>query len=173
MPFITIMYIAIGRIVGTSGVEGIIKATAYSGIPERFLQLKSLYVFSDEGYRGYVVKSAVVKQGQVLLQLKGITTREAAKALVGKEIFVPEDQRIEPPEGYYFLDDIVGLTVFDTAGNKIGKVTDVIAHAANEVYVVREGDREVLIPAVRQFVKEINIPEGRMVVELIEGMLEE
>ena len=167
------MYVAIGRIVGTSGVKGLIKATAYSGIPERFLQLKSIYVLSNEGYRGFVVNTVAIKQDHVLLQLKGINTREAAKQLVGREIFVPEEQRIEPPPGYYFLDDIVGLVVFDTAGNKIGTVTDVIAHAANEVYVVREGEREVLIPAVRQFVKEVNIPEGRMVVELIEGMLEE
>ncbi len=172
MPFVAKMYVAIGRIVGTSGVEGIIKATAYSGIPERFLQVKSLYVFTSEGYQGFVVDSAVVRQQQVLLKLKGITTREAAKQLVGKEVFVPEEQRIVPPDGYYFLDDIVGLTVFDTAGNRIGTVTDVITHAANEVYVVREGEREVLIPAVRQFVKEVNIAKGRIVVELIEGMLE-
>ncbi len=167
------MYVAIGRILKTTGVEGTLKAAAYSGFPERFLHLKSLYIQTEEGSRGFVVASAVVQGDVAVLKLKQVKTREAARELVGKEIFVPEAQRIEPPEGFYFLDEVIGVTVFDTSGEKIGRVTDVISHAANEVFVVREGEREVLIPAVRQFVKELNIPEGKMVVELIDGMLEE
>ncbi len=167
------MYVAIGRIIGTSGVEGELKATAYSGFPERFLQLNSLYILLEEGYRGFVVEFVEIKRGVVLLRLKGVKNREAAKQLVNKEIFVPEELRMQPPEGYYFLDDIVGLLVFDRSGKQIGRVTDVISHAANDVLVVRDGEREVLIPVVRQFVKTIDLDRGQIIVELIEGMLEE
>ncbi len=167
------MYVAIGRILKTSGVEGELKAAAYSGIPERFLHLKSLYIRTEEGFRGFVIESVTVQDNTVLLRLKNISSREAAKALVGKEIFVPEEQRLEAPEGFFFLDDVIGLTVFDISGEKIGTVTDVISHSANEIFVIQAGQKEILVPAVRQFIKELNIPEGKMIVELIDGMVEE
>ena len=167
------MYIAIGRVLQTHGVQGYVKATAYSGIPERFLRLKTVYVETDEGYRGLVVEGVQLRGSTILLKLKGITTRESAQPLIQKELFVPESEKIDLPENTYFIHDLIGLRVFDMAGRYLGTVEEVWTQGAHDVYVVRQGGREILIPAVSRFVKRVDLKGQKILVELIEGMIEE
>ncbi|NOX37828.1 MAG: 16S rRNA processing protein RimM [Calditrichaeota bacterium] len=167
------MYIAIGRVLQTHGVQGYVKAVAYSGIPERFLQLKTVYVETDEGYRGFIVEDVQLRGSTILLKLKGVHTKELARQLTQKELFVPETEKIELPEDTYFIHDLIGLKVFDTEGQFLGTLEEVWTRGAHDVYVVRQGKREVLIPAISQFVKAVDLNAGKVVVQLIEGMLEE
>lgn len=165
------MYIAVGKIVQTHGLKGYLKAIPYSGYPERFVHLKAIHVGTGEEMHGYIVEAVQVREGFSLLKLQGIDNREAARTLVKNELWVPEEKKIELPDDVYFIDDLLGLQVFDGGGVYLGELEVVLSNAGNDIYVVRNEEREVLIPAVSRFIKEVNLPQKKMVVQLIEGML--
>lgn len=164
------MYISIGKVAQTYGIQGYLKVMSFSGVPDRFLKLKTIYMEIDQEMRGFIVEDAKLQHMATLLKLRGVDTREAARFLVKKELWVPEDQMIDLPEDTFFVHDLVGLKVFDTAQQYLGELQEVMQNTGNDIYVVREDDREILVPAVSEFVKEINLQEGKMVVQLIEGM---
>ncbi len=163
-------FIAIGRIVGTHGIEGTLKVRPYAGIPERFVGLKTVYLLQETGLTGFIIQSVRVADQLVLLNLLGISTREAARKVRGLELFVPREEQIELPEDVYFIHDLIGLLVFDKQRGCLGRVEEVIQGAGNDVYVVRGAGREYLIPAVAEFVKRIDLSARQMEVQLIEGM---
>jgi 16S rRNA processing protein RimM len=112
----------------------------------------------------------------MLLQFAGIGDRTDAESLRGQWIFVPESEAVTLEEDTYFVHDIIGLAVQTVAGEPLGTVTDVLATGANDVYVVAPPDdpkREILLPAIEEVVKEINLEQGTMTVELLPGLLEE
>ncbi len=166
------MFIAIGKIVQTHGLKGYIKVVAYSGEPDRFFNLKTIYMEVDQEMCGFIIEDIQPLNQASLMKLRGVDTREAAKFLVKNEVWVPEDQKIELPEDTYFIHDLIGLSVFDTTQQYLGELQEVFQNAGNDIYSVRQDDREILIPAVSEFVKEINLREKKMVVQLIEGMVD-
>lgn len=166
------MFIAIGKISQPHGTKGYLKAFPYSEIPDRFLGVKIIYMETELGMQGFIVEDIQVRGRFSLLKFKHFETRDAVKKFSGKELFLPEEQRIEMPEGDYFVHDLIGLQVFDVQGNLLGTLEEVWINTGNDVYVVRRNGDEILIPAVSEFVKEVNVTTGRMVVHLIEGMRE-
>ena len=163
------MYIAIGTIVKVHGLQGYLRAIPYSGLPDRFLHLKTIYIESGHEIRGFILEDVQVQDQTSLLKLKGIETRETAATFLKKELWVPEEQRIDLPEDVYFIHDLIGLKVFDGEGEYLAEV---LSNAGNDIYVVRKDGQEILIPAVLEFVKEVNLRQQKMVVQLIDGMLE-
>lgn len=156
----------------SQGVKGYVKAVAYSGVPERFLKLRTLYIGTDNEPIGMILEDIIVRERDILLKFKNIDNREEAAALVRQELFLPYEQKLELSEGVFFIHDLIGLRVFDIEGNFLGEVTDVLQMGANDIYQVGDGDSEILVPAVSEFVKEINLDEKKMIVKLIEGMIE-
>jgi len=117
----------------------------------------------------FAVESASVHKGQLILKLEGVETAEEAEGLRGYWVMVPRDQAKRLPRGSYYLYQLVGLTVYDTNGEEIGEVEEVITSSANDVYLVRgEGVKEVsgelLVPAIKAVVKKIDVEGGRMVI---------
>ena len=164
------MYIAIGKIIQTHGIQGYLKVIAYSGYPDRFLKLKTAYIEIDREMRGFIIDDIKPQNQASLIKFRGIDNREAARFLVKNELWVPEDQKIDLPEDTYFIHDLIGLSVFDTTQQYLGELQDVFQNAGNDIYSVWNDDREILIPAVSEFVKEINLQEKKIIVQLIEGM---
>ena len=119
----------------------------------------------------HAIRAARLDQGHVFLKLEGVTDREAAQALRGTELLIPQAEAVTLPEGEFFWHEVIGLRVDDAAGDTLGTVTDIIETGANHVYVVR-GDRgEILVPAIKDVVKLIDPPGGKMVIEPLPGML--
>ena len=104
--------------------------------------------------------------------MAGITDRNQAGQLKGQWVQVPIEEAIPLPEGSFYLYQLVGLQVITTDGNNLGSVADIIETGANDVYVIRKGGRqEVLVPAIPDVVKSIDIEQGQMIVELIDGLI--
>lgn len=146
-------------------MRGELKVEPLTDFPERFRRGASVWI---EG-RAYTVSLSRSQPPGLLLQLEGVTTRERAADLRGRYLEVPEGDLPEL-EGAYYRFEIVGLEVFDTSGASLGRVEDVIETGANDVYVVRDAESELLVPAIDTVVKEIDVAGGRMVVEVLEGM---
>ena len=111
---------------------------------------------------------ARVHKGSVITRFQGVDTVEGAMALKGKTVqLCRTDAKL--PQGSFFLADIIGLDVVDEAGQKLGTLKEVLSPSRQQVYVV-SGEREIMIPAVPEFILETNIKAGYVKVRLIEGM---
>lgn len=153
-----------GQITNTHGIHGEVRIVPWADSPDFLRQFAALYV---DGEARKVV-SARVHKGSVIAKLDGVETVEGAMALKGKTVQIRRSDA-KLPEGAFFLADIIGLDVVDGDGQKIGVLKEVLSPSVQQVYVVR-GEREIMIPAVPEFILETNIEGGYIKVRLIEGM---
>lgn len=168
-------YIAVGHIVGVHGLRGEIKMELYTDFPERFVPGETLLLGADLA-EIEIVGVRPHKQN-LLVHFDGVTDRTAAESLRNLWLFVPEADAAELEEGVYWIHDIIGLRVVEETGNALGVITDVLATGANDVYVVRRNAgqspaQEVLLPAIPDVVRAVDLAQGVMTVHLLPGLLE-
>ncbi len=158
--------IVIGKIGAPHGIRGEMRVIPLTDFPERFQELEQVYVGEDL----MQVEDCWYHKQFVIMKLKECPHREAAAELTGQLLYVDKSQAMPLEEGEYYTFDIIGLEVFDLEGNSLGHVTEVLKTGANDVYVAsKKGQaKQILIPALKAVVKEINLPEGKMVVDLPE-----
>lgn len=161
--------IKIGQIVNAVALKGEVKIYHYSDYKERFEELDYIYVEDKK----VAIENVRYMKNLPILKLAGSDDRNMAEALKGKSIYIGEDQMRELPEDTYYIRDIIGFEVRDEEGNAFGKLKDVFQNSAQELYEIElENNKTILLPAVEEFILEIN-PEGKYVkVKLIEGILD-
>ena len=164
-------YLSIGQIVNTQGVRGEVKVYPLTDDAARFDKLKEVYIESKNEMIKYQVESAKHLKNTVILKLKGIDTMNDAEKLRQLYIKVGRWDAVRLPKDTYFICDIVDSEVFDIHGELLGKLQDVLRTGSNDVYVVREDKREILIPALKTVVKEINLQNKKIIVDLPEGLI--
>ena len=161
-------YLEVGKITNVHGLMGEVRVQPWADSPDFLCQFKTLYV--DKTHWPVQVERARVHKNMVILKLNGVTDVNGALAMRNAVLYIDRDDA-NLPKGSFFLADIYGLEVRDAETDEVlGKVADILHPPAKKVYVVRGGKREIMITAVDQFVKEINVDEGYMKVALIEGM---
>jgi len=153
--------VAVGWIAAPWGVRGDLKVQPLTDFPERFQRGAALWV---RGRRIEVQRSRW-SRGFVYLGLSGIDSRSAAEELRGTLLEVPESDLTPLPEGQYYRFQVIGLEVRTPEGRSLGRVAEILSTGSNDVYVVRGGPRELLVPAIEDVVKEVDIEGGRLVVE--------
>ncbi len=119
-----------------------------------------------------IVDVASVGQGAIRVMLDGITDINLAQLLKGKNVFAAENDLPPPAENEFYYRDVIGCEVFLTDGVRIGVVEEIIATGANDVFVVRGDGKEVLVPAIEDVVKEIDVEGKRILIEAIPGLLD-
>ena len=161
-------HLVIARILTPHGLKGEVKAEILTDFPDRFSLLKTVYLGEElspatvEGHRGTGRK--------IILKLDGCEDRDQAGMLRGKLIYVPVEEAVPLGEDEYYVHEVVGLQVWTTEGELLGHVDEILFTGSNDVYIVKDGDKEVLIPALSDVVKKVDIKEGRMEVRLLEGL---
>jgi 16S rRNA processing protein RimM len=168
-------YLAVGQIVGAHGLYGELKVEAYSDFPDRFAPGATLFIGEDlENVR---ITSVRPHKNNLLVRLEEIEDRNEAEEVRGLWLYVPEADAGELEEGQYWIHDIIGLQVVTVDGMQIGKITDVMATGANDVYVVRPAadinqGRDVLLPAIADVVERVDLEQRIMVIRLLEGLID-
>ena len=153
-----------GQIVNTHGIHGEVRIVPWADSPEFLRGFSTLYADGTS----IRVTSSRVHKGSVIAKLDGVDTVEQAMILKGKTVQIRRtDAKL--PEGSFFLADIIGLPVVDESGQKLGVLREVLSPSVQQVYVV-DGEREIMIPAVPEFILETNIAGGYIKVRLIEGL---
>ena len=161
--------IMIGKIVNVVGLKGEVKVYNYSDSDEIYRTTEAVYVGDDL----VGIENVRLQKNMVILKLAGISDRDGAEAVRGKELFITESDLPELPEGQYYIRDLIGMTVKEENGEILGKVSDVLQNTAQDIFEVENADgRKILIPKVDQFVLEIDKAAGKIRVRLIEGMLD-
>ena len=156
-------YLEAGQIVSTHGVQGEVKILPWCDGPEFLQEFSQLFIDGT----GYAVEHSRVHKNMLLCKLRGIDDMNAAQTLKNKVITI-DRTAANIPEGRVFISDLIGLPVF-ADGQEIGQLKDVYTGPANDVYVVK-GKSEYMIPAVSEFLQEVNVDEGFIQVKLIPGM---
>jgi 16S rRNA processing protein RimM len=167
--------VQIGKIVGAHGVNGTLRIYPLTDYPERFFGMDRLYIEKPgKPPRELEIQSASSHdgKGQILVKAAGIDGRTEAEALSGWAVTVLPEERVELPDGEYWVDSIIGLKAIDAlSGDCLGTVEDIMPTGGNDVYLVRTTEGDIrLIPAIGDVVKEIDVSSGVMRVSLIEGL---
>ncbi|MCG8401972.1 MAG: ribosome maturation factor RimM [Firmicutes bacterium] len=164
-------YIDIGKIVNTRGHRGEVRVLPLTDFPERFLGMKSVLLEIEGRVEARAVEKTYKHGKFVIIKFAGIDDMDAAQSLKNTFLKITREELTSLPEDSYYIFDILGLEVYTTGDRHLGRVKDVIQTGANDVYVVEGASpRPLLIPALRRVVLDINIKEGKMVVELPEGL---
>lgn len=189
MEYTTMEFVDLGKIVSTHGVRGEVKVLPFTDDFERFKKLKKAYVRQNlpankrnnktihtaEDVASVEVMGCKLLKTTVVLKIAGVVTVEDAEKYRNMVISIDKNDVPELPEDSYYVFDLVGCEIFDADNDNalIGKIQDVIQTGANDVYSVKdtEGDT-VLIPAVKDFVKEVDVMKKRIVVSLPTGLLD-
>ena len=158
-----------GKIVNTHGVNGVVKAESWCDSPEILASLEKIFILENGKLKKYRIEGASVFKRFVLLQLAGVFTIEDAEKLREKVIYL-ERSDLELEEGEVFVADLIGLPVIDVdSGVEYGRISDVINTGASDIYVIATPSGEAMMPAVKEFVKNIDLEKG-VFVRPIEGM---
>lgn len=154
---------AIGVIVAAHGTRGDVRMKIWTHFPEHIAALKSVYLGDEEQPRRlrYVRSS----RGMAVLSLQGITRRDAAEELRGTVVRIDRQQARPLDEDSFYHFQLIGLDVVNEDGESVGKLAEIIETGANDVYVVRNDEgKEVLFPALKDVVTEIDLESGKMTV---------
>ena len=129
--------------------------------------MEEIHVKSRDGWEKMKIVSAVLIGNRPVVRFVGVGTPEEAARMTNRELAVPKDQLVTLPEGEFFVFDLIGCEVFEqTSGQPIGKVIDVEKYPANDVYVVQtDEDKQLQVPVVGEFVKDIDVIAKRIIVD--------
>jgi 16S rRNA processing protein RimM len=165
-------HVLIGEIVGVHGIKGTNKIRSYAESLSLFKPGCSIVVRERGGQeKNLEIKWVKPHTGTALISFIGINEHHQAQALIGAELFVPKDKLPELEEDSYFWFDLIGMAVYTTADEYLGRIESIIETGSNDVYVVQDGKKEVLIPALESVVLDIDTTAKRMQVELPEGLV--
>ena len=164
----------VGVITTPHGVAGEVNVFPTTDDPKRFKRLKEVIMVSGKEESVVQIEGVKFFKQMVILKLKGYDDRNAVEKLRQNSLFVTRDKAVRLQKDEYFIADLIGLSVLDHDADdqKIGTIEDVLATGANDVYDIRlEDGRELLLPAIKQCVLEVNVEEGFVKVHILEGLL--
>ena len=164
-------YLSIGQIINTHGLRGAVKVYPLTDDISRFKKLKEVYVEENDGIVKYKVESVKFLSSTVSVKLKGVDSEEAANKLRGFYIKVDRKSAVKLPKDTYFICDLIDLEVYDEKGLLIGTVKDVLQTGSNDVYVIESSGKDILIPALKDIVKKIDLENKKILVEMPEGLI--
>jgi 16S rRNA processing protein RimM len=161
-------FITIGRVLATAGTEGKVKVEAATDFPQRFAPRSTVYV----NRQPMTIDSTEWHKGNVIIKLATVNTIEDAQQLQGQLVEIHHSQSYPLPEGQYYHFQLIGLEVWTTRGELVGSITEVLTGKSNDNYVVSGAKGEVLIPAIDEVVKSVDLGSRRVTIEAIEGLLD-
>lgn len=159
-------FVAVGRVRATRGVHGEVTVEPLTDFPQRFQPGAAVWAAGTLR----TIRRVRPHRKALLLELEGIETPEQAETLRGLLLEVPEEELAPLGENQYFRFQLLGMSVVDGDGRTLGRVEEVLDTGANDVYIVRSDEGELLIPAIDTVVKHVDVARRRMVVELLEGL---
>ena len=170
----------IGKIIAPFGIKGAVKVYPYSDFLERYRSLKEVRLESKGFSRSQTIIGARRHKNLWIFHFECCSTRDEAEKLVDSMVRIPSAQRMHLPPGSFYLDELLGLEARDMGGKRLGYIRDILKTGSNDVYVIArkkeqsQSDpcQEILVPALKSVVKEVNQEKGYILLELPAGLSE-
>ena len=165
-------YLEIGKIVNSYGLKGFIKVLPLTDNIKRYELLKTIFIDYRNNLETFDIEEVKYHKNFVLLKLKGIDDINQVEKYKESYIKIDRKDGVKLPKDAYYIVDLIGLNVETIEGEYLGKIDDIIPTGSNDVYVVKnELGKQILIPAIKSVVKEIDIENKKVKVHLIEGLV--
>jgi 16S rRNA processing protein RimM len=168
------LLVVVGQILRPHGLRGELKVVPLTDFTERFEEIKRYHINfkrSAQGEWRHLLKCR--RQGNhLIMKFEGIESCEHAEKYRNAMLEIPRKPCHPLPENEYYVADLIGLHVRTSEGLMIGTLKEVLQQTAQDIYVVQNDAKEILIPAVKQFIKRIDLGRGEMVIEPIDGLLD-
>ena len=165
-------YFEIGQIVNTTGLKGVIKIKPFTDDITRFESLKTIYISMKSELKEFEIEQVRYNKNMVLLKLKGIDSIEEAEKYKNLYLKIHRKDAGELEENTYFVADILGCKVVTEQGEELGNLIDIFPTGSNDVYVVKnEEGKQVLLPAIKEVIKKVDIENRLIIVHLLEGLI--
>ena len=165
-------YLEIGQIVNTFGIKGQVKVKPFTDDINRFDELKEVYVEKKHELKLFQIEKVNYSKNMVILKLKGIETPEQAETLRNSYLKINRKDAKKLPEGTYYIADLIGLDVYTDEVKFLGKVDYIYNAGSSDIYVVKdEQGKEVLLPAIKDVLKQVDLENGKIIVHIIEGLI--
>lgn len=169
-------FLTVAQIASPFGLRGAVKANIQTDFPDRFELLTEVFLVAPDSKEKLVytlLSARLQNEKQVVLRFTGITKIEQAQALRDYSVVVPLADAVPLPEGEYYIYQIIGMEVYTTDEEYVGRVINVERLPANDVYTVRGplSKNDVLLPAIKDVVKQIDLDNNRITIELLDGLL--
>ncbi len=163
-------FLRVGVIKRPHGLKGEVKVYPTTEDPARFKKLKKVLLRTPKEDLTVNIRSVSFFKGQVIVAFEGMDRIEDVEHLRNCDIMVSREDAIPLEEGEYYVADLMGLKVINEDGSALGELVDVMETGANDVYVVKTPEREILIPAIKQCILDVDLEAGTMKVHLLPGL---
>ena len=165
-------YIEIGQIVNTNGLKGVVKVNPFTDDISKFEDLKYVYIQLKNELKKVKIEQVRYNKNQVLLKLEGIDSIEEAEKYRNFYLKTEKESQEDLGEDTYYIVDLIGLVVYSDKNEYLGKIEDVFPTGSNDVYVVKDNlGKQILIPAIADVVKEVDLKNKKMTINLIPGLI--
>ena len=166
-------FFEIGQIVNTSGLKGFVKANLFTDDIKKIESFNKVLIERKNKLVEYEIEEVKYHKNQALIKFKGVNDIDTAENLRNSYIKIHRSDEEELPEDTYYIVDLIGITVFTDDGKELGKLKDVfpVPFGSHDIYVVETVEKDILIPAISEVVKNIDIQNQKMIVHLIDGLV--
>lgn len=166
-------FLRVGVISSTHGIRGEVKVYPTTDDPERFLDLDEVILDTGREHKILEIEGVKFFKNQVILKFKGYDNINDIEKYLKKDLLVDREHAVELGENENFIADLIDMEVVTDEGKGLGTLTDVIETGANDVYAVKTPEgKEILLPAIRDCILDVNVDEKRMTVHVMEGLLD-
>ena len=166
-------FLRVGVISSTHGIRGEVKVYPTTDDPERFLDLDEVILDTGREHKILEIEGVKFFKNQVILKFKGYDNINDIEKYLKKDLLVDREHAVELGENENFIADLIDMEVVTEEGKVLGTLTDVIETGANDVYAVKTPEgKEILLPAIRDCILDVNVDEKRMTVHVMEGLLD-
>ena len=160
-------FITIGEVQAPWGNQGKLKVKVLTDFPERFAPSSTVYI----NQQPMTIAQVEWQKGNAIIKLNAVDSVAAAQGLKGQPVEIHHSQLKSLPEGQYYHFQLIGLEVWTAQGELLGTVTEILTAPSNDIYIVQGNRGEILIPAIGDVIKSIELDKGRIIIEPIEGLL--
>ncbi len=165
-------YIEIGQIVNTNGLKGVVKVNPFTDDISKFEELKYVYIQLKSELKKVKIEQVRYNKNQVLLKLEGIDSIEEAEKYRNFYLKTEKESQEDLGEDTYYIVDLIGIDVYSDKNEYLGKIEDVFPTGSNDVYVVKDNlGKQILIPAIADVVKKVDLKNKKMIINLIPGLI--
>lgn len=164
----------VGVVTSTHGVRGEVKVFPTTDDAKRFKKLKTVILDTGKGQTALEIEQVKFFKNMVILKFKGYDNINDIERYKGKSLYVTRANAVKLRKDEYFIADLIDINVYDEEDKPFGILKDVIETGANDVYDIKMNDgRSVLVPAIKECILSVDIENRKMVIHLLDGLLED
>ena len=165
-------YFELGQIVNHFGIKGMVKVNPFTDDISKFEELKYIYIQLKSELKKVKIEQVRYNKNQVLLKLEGIDSIEEAEKYRNFYLKIEKKSQEELGEDTYYIVDLIGINVYSENDEYLGTIEDVFPTGSNDVYVVKDNlGKQILVPAIAEVVKEVELKNKKMVIKIIPGLI--